>query len=599
MISKWREWIILIGLVSIALLMRIYWLEQTNYTAEDAFITFRYAHNLADGAGFVFNPGERVLGTTTPFLALILSGWMRAVNHDIVFAARLISLAAVAGTLIFIWFILFDSGIGLSRQIWVLGLLAVSSLLWEFDTSGMETPLAIFLISASWYFLVRQKSGIAGILFGCLLLTRIDLFLWGICLLVGLVTLKEKVIANSLALAGGCLVVFLPWAVFAQFYFGSIIPFSVMAKYTAYVQFNPSAYTNHFLIVWNSLIPFLGASASKAFNGYLVLLTVALWSTGTYTIRRNKSLMILPLFSILQGALIILTRATYFSWYMIPVTWSVLLIAGIGIGEIWESLKISPKEQQIQRKISSLKDQKHHLTRLVWITLGTGAWSVLLDVLAPGSKYTSVLVPLALGLAAVIIYWLVPVNKRIPDRGFSSTGITIHLPGIGFGILLAGTLFVGWYFGRVPLKQAEMLQQIRYESALMKAGLWLRDNTPRESVVLLEPLGYAGFYSERRMIDEVGLITPAIVEMKKHHILDTYQYMSAFLPDYWFLHCDDAERNLSKKEDPPVVLMEQYRLVAKFDPEIAWNGVNPGADFLKVLKRNSCYVIYEKIRDQD
>lgn len=31
---------------------------------EDAFISFRYARNLVDGHGLVFNPGERVEGYT-------------------------------------------------------------------------------------------------------------------------------------------------------------------------------------------------------------------------------------------------------------------------------------------------------------------------------------------------------------------------------------------------------------------------------------------------------------------------------------------------------------------------------------------------------
>jgi hypothetical protein len=38
----------------------------TGYTVDDAFITFRYAENLAAGNGFVYNLGEKVLGTTTP-----------------------------------------------------------------------------------------------------------------------------------------------------------------------------------------------------------------------------------------------------------------------------------------------------------------------------------------------------------------------------------------------------------------------------------------------------------------------------------------------------------------------------------------------------
>jgi len=41
---------------------------------DDAFITYRYAQNLAAGNGLVFNPGERVFGCTEPLLAVALAG---------------------------------------------------------------------------------------------------------------------------------------------------------------------------------------------------------------------------------------------------------------------------------------------------------------------------------------------------------------------------------------------------------------------------------------------------------------------------------------------------------------------------------------------
>src|ERR1700682_2995626 len=40
---------------------------------DDAYITFRYAANVARGFGLVFNPGERVLGTTSPLFTFILA----------------------------------------------------------------------------------------------------------------------------------------------------------------------------------------------------------------------------------------------------------------------------------------------------------------------------------------------------------------------------------------------------------------------------------------------------------------------------------------------------------------------------------------------
>jgi len=45
-------------------------------------------------------------------------------------------------------------------------------------------------------------------------------------------------------------------------------------------------------------------------------------------------------------------------------------------------------------------------------------------------------------------------------------------------------------------------------------GLWLKTNTPPKSIILLEPLGYVGYYSERVMIEEVGLVTPAVTNLK-------------------------------------------------------------------------------------
>lgn len=44
---------------------------------DDAYITFRYARNLAEGAGLVYNTGEKVLGTSAPLFAVLLAGLQR------------------------------------------------------------------------------------------------------------------------------------------------------------------------------------------------------------------------------------------------------------------------------------------------------------------------------------------------------------------------------------------------------------------------------------------------------------------------------------------------------------------------------------------
>src|SRR5580658_1554668 len=57
----------------LAILARILVAWRTHSTGEDALITLRYAENIAGGRGFVYNPGEHVLGVTTPLYALLLS----------------------------------------------------------------------------------------------------------------------------------------------------------------------------------------------------------------------------------------------------------------------------------------------------------------------------------------------------------------------------------------------------------------------------------------------------------------------------------------------------------------------------------------------
>lgn len=56
-------WLLVVGLLTARL---------AGQALDDVFITYRYAQNFAAGEGLVFNPGERVFGTTAPGWALLL-----------------------------------------------------------------------------------------------------------------------------------------------------------------------------------------------------------------------------------------------------------------------------------------------------------------------------------------------------------------------------------------------------------------------------------------------------------------------------------------------------------------------------------------------
>ena len=66
-----KRWPLVVGaLAAIALVLGI---ALHTLAVDDAFITYRYAHNLATGHGFTYNPGHPVLSTTAPLWALALA----------------------------------------------------------------------------------------------------------------------------------------------------------------------------------------------------------------------------------------------------------------------------------------------------------------------------------------------------------------------------------------------------------------------------------------------------------------------------------------------------------------------------------------------
>lgn len=72
------------------------------YTVDDAWITFRYARNAADGLGVVYNPGQRVEGFTSPawFVLSFVAEMLRIPPDQ---ASKFVSLLMVSALMILMW----------------------------------------------------------------------------------------------------------------------------------------------------------------------------------------------------------------------------------------------------------------------------------------------------------------------------------------------------------------------------------------------------------------------------------------------------------------------------------------------------------------
>src|SRR5262245_17826301 len=139
------------------------------FASEDAYITFRYARNLALGLGLTYNPGERVMGFSSP-LWTVWSAAGHAVLRDPVLWTRLWAVASDAVTLLLLGGLLLRHGSRLSA--WCFNLFFA---LWSYfaavAVSGMETSTMIALLALAAV-CVERRSKPAGYALAALALIR-------------------------------------------------------------------------------------------------------------------------------------------------------------------------------------------------------------------------------------------------------------------------------------------------------------------------------------------------------------------------------------------------------------------------------------------
>src|SRR2546430_8458334 len=110
--TRWFPLLLELALVGAAVIgARLWFLAFTRVTYEDAFISLRYARNLAAGLGMVYNPGERVFGATTPLHVLLLAALTALHLPDPLFAVKLLSIFA-DGVTAAVWYRLIHRATG-------------------------------------------------------------------------------------------------------------------------------------------------------------------------------------------------------------------------------------------------------------------------------------------------------------------------------------------------------------------------------------------------------------------------------------------------------------------------------------------------------
>jgi hypothetical protein len=301
-----------------------YWGAKTSYPLfafDDAFISYRYAQNLRAGLGLVYNPGEWVLGTTTPLYTLFLSA-SGLLSSNIEFMGHWLGvmgwMACVAGTMLYFW----QAG---SPRAGMIASLVVALQALFLSALGMETTFVVALmLMTAWAWLGKRKY-LAVILAALLLLSRYDTALW--LLFLGLeMWRRQRRLPWREAVGVGVLT--LPWFAFAYWRYGAIMPNSASAKIGQNVLMQVNEVSQSFIGVFaayttHSFAPLVAFS--------VVLATLCgLW----IVLRRNHQHGWLLGWMIGYLAIYSALKVAPFPWYLAPPLTALIFLCSLGIGHL-------------------------------------------------------------------------------------------------------------------------------------------------------------------------------------------------------------------------------------------------------------------------
>jgi hypothetical protein len=313
--AKQDKFIVILPLFAIIIRIIIFFLIPLTY--EDAYITFRYAENFADGLGLVYNVGEKVYGTTTPLYALII-GLFNVIGIGSVAGSLIVNLISEGVTTLIVYKLLKNH---------VKGFLAVIvSLLYVFSPSniswavqGMETAFFSAVIAVSFYsfYKTRYFSAIVfAFLASCI---RIDgLSVVAVILAATFFECKLKVF--KLSLFPG--LIFIGWLLFLYLYFGNFLPNSMIAKLIIY--------SGH----QTSYAPNLNLLFSKFFESgkYSSTIVTILFLIGSFHIIKSKNrLTPLVAWIFIYFSSLVISKTTMHGWYLIPPLFAYIIISGMAV----------------------------------------------------------------------------------------------------------------------------------------------------------------------------------------------------------------------------------------------------------------------------
>src|SRR6266849_4418397 len=227
--ALWLATAALLAAILVLVGVEHYWLRDLKF--DDAYIHFRYARNLAEGRGFIYNDGERVLGSGAIPWNLLLAAVAALTPADTLPAAvsilNYLTLLACAAVVVF--------AVGRAGQRW-LGMLVAAALLAGgplavSSIGGMETGILCLLYFLTFLALLRERYVLAGLAAGTAVCFRLESVFLAVAAIAAPALHARRHFWRTLAVT---LLVPLVVYLWAWLYFGSPLANSTLAKRIVY-----------------------------------------------------------------------------------------------------------------------------------------------------------------------------------------------------------------------------------------------------------------------------------------------------------------------------------------------------------------------------
>ncbi len=451
------------------------WREYTTagafgFPLDDSWIHAQFARNLATGKGFSYNPGVPVSGSTAPLWTLVLAT-ARAVTRETVATTKILGVLFHGLSVLFVYALVRTISKDAREALFAAILTAsLPRLLWA-GLSGMEVTLAVTLSLAGI---------VAHVLYGQI----DDRRQYVSTLLLGLATLARP----------ECAVFFVATAI-DRVLVGTVIEWRDMTTRSWLV---PA--TLHVALFVLVLAPFLIFS-------------------------RRFGIGFLPNTA-----------------YAKALLWRVGLISAVATGdtaELFRSFTVRPFDYFVSFLQENLSNNP-----VLFMFAGVGFLRMIFyEPYAKGSRYRSFVVPLAVVLFPLAIGIFVPFGdasyqegryaapvaplvliigavgmygaaryavRLFADAKFLGEPARIVLERSLIGVFMLMALFAQarnvWYGGRLHGMEVANIEEMQ-----VTLGRWIDLNLPEDAVVATNDVGAIAYFSQREILDTVGLISPEIL----------------------------------------------------------------------------------------